>query len=608
MRNCLLILCCAIPALVAAQDSIQVTYFVGDIPTSFDTYNEVCNGPLTTLSVTLPAGDNYEVTNVHVVYQMTALGNGFKEHQRSKIRCVNTAAEETEVAGVGAAPGIMSYDRFLSIANGIYPGGTELTFEMWARRTLEDVPGCNTSVNRVNAASWTITVYHGNEIGSPRVGINTSNPVAALDVGGKIKVGDDSDMPSAGMIRWNADKEDFEGYNGTEWVSLTRNSQFGAWGSYLPVSYQSGVQFLADGGIGDRFGAGMDSDGQSLIIGSPGYDNGGSLSSGRAIIYVLNNAIWEAEDTIFPSSTTTNYQFGSTVAIGGDYAFVGSSWINPNLGTSPPVHIFKRNGSQWVEDDVLTHSVSSFGSGLDIAGDDAIIGASGAAAGFSQPGQAYIYHFNGSVWQEQDQVSATGGHNFDAFGIGVAISGDYALVGAPGIGTGGSAFVFHRSGTTWTEQEVITQVAGTAGDNFGLSVQLEGDSALIGCPWSDILGNFDQGMVYLYERDTTNWEVMDTIFAPDGTAEDLFGRALSMTGNHLLVGAPGIPGHGKSYLFRKQGTTWLLESVLLPSDGAPEDDFGIGLALAMPYIVVGAPNHDVNMASNQGKVYFFMKN
>ncbi len=164
-----------------SQDTIVVTYN-NDIPSSFDVYDETCNGPLSILSATLPAGDNYEVLKVDVSYSMSSLGTAQKLNQRSKIRLTNTGAEEVEVSGTGNTGGIQDYTREISLASGIYPGGTPLNFEMWVRRTLEDIPGCNTSSVRVNAFSWTMTIYLGEEIKSPRVGVNTSSPKEYLDV------------------------------------------------------------------------------------------------------------------------------------------------------------------------------------------------------------------------------------------------------------------------------------------------------------------------------------------------------------------------------------------------------------------------------------------
>ncbi|MBK9736478.1 MAG: hypothetical protein IPO92_16575 [Saprospiraceae bacterium] len=117
-----------------AQNTITATYTTGDIPTSFDLYDDSCNGPSATLTLILPAGDNYTVTSVDVAYNMTALGGGWKVDQRSMIKFQNTGTEETEVVGIGDEPGTQSYARTITTANGTYPGGTELVFQMRAKR------------------------------------------------------------------------------------------------------------------------------------------------------------------------------------------------------------------------------------------------------------------------------------------------------------------------------------------------------------------------------------------------------------------------------------------------------------------------------------------
>lgn len=601
-------MCCMIPSYCMAQDSIQVTYFTGDIPTSFDVYDETCNGPLTTLSVTLPMGDNFEVTNVHVEYQMTALGNGFMEHQRSRMRCVNTDTSESEVSGVGASQGIMNYDRDLSIANGIYPGGTELIFEMWARRTFEDVPGCNIDVNRVNAASWTITVYHGDEIASPRVGINKNNPVAALDVGGKIKVGDDSDVPQAGMIRWNASAEDFEGYDGTEWLSLTRGSGAGEWGD-LPttINYPSGSQYYASGQEGESFGSSVDCDDQYLIVGSPGYDNGGNTNEGRATIYAWNDTTWIAQDTITGSSLGTSYTFGSSVAIDGDYAIVGAPYFF-QLGPGK-AFIFERSGTQWSEVEVLTSSSTLFGTSVDISGDYAIVGATQFHSLGSGTGEAVVYHFNGADWVEQDVLTASDGMAGDDFGDDVSLLGDYAIIGASSAGSNGQAYVFHRSGTTWMEEEIIIPSLGVIGDQFGSIVHLMGDTIAVGSQGADLQGNDDLGKVYLYERNNTDWDEITILKASDGMAGDRFGWSISSDNDYILIGTynGGGSDRGKAYLFKKGNTGWTEESILIPPDGAPDDLFGSSGSVCFPHVIIGAPGHDIYDTIDQGKVYFFRK-
>ncbi|MDX1479906.1 MAG: hypothetical protein R3301_19485, partial [Saprospiraceae bacterium] len=196
---CILLLTCSLKA----QDTLTAIY-AGEIPTYDLVYDNSCNGPATTLSVMLPAGDNFEVTNVHIAYTMTAATNGWMSDQRSKVRCVNSGVEESEQSGAGDTPGTMVYDRNATIANGTYIGGTVLEFEMWALRTWGGVAGCNTQHNKVDSGTWTITVFLGAEIPHPNVGIRTATPAQSLDVNGKIRLGDDATPPVAGTMRWNS--------------------------------------------------------------------------------------------------------------------------------------------------------------------------------------------------------------------------------------------------------------------------------------------------------------------------------------------------------------------------------------------------------------------
>ena len=223
---------------IYSQDSISVTYTAGDIPTSYNEYDASCNGPSTILSVSLPGGDNYQVTKISVVYSMTALGNAWKSEQRSQVHCQNSNTTESSVfSGVGDAPGIYNYSRDdVSIANGTYPGYTDLVFEMRAWRTWEGTAGCRTAENKVDVSSWTITIYFGEEIINPKVGIRTLSPLSTLDIEGEIKLGSSSNFPIAGMIRWNNISQDFEGYNGTQLLSLTNQGKLGGgWGDQFVV-------------------------------------------------------------------------------------------------------------------------------------------------------------------------------------------------------------------------------------------------------------------------------------------------------------------------------------------------------------------------------------
>lgn len=142
--------------------SVDGTYSVNDIPTNNSSYSAACNGPSTPLSISLPSGGPWEITSVDVVYDMTAANGAWKSEQRSKIFCQNTSIGESGYSsGSGTSVGTQGYNRTgLTIANGIYPGSSILIFEMQAYRTWAGGGTCNTTYNRIDNNSWTVTINY----------------------------------------------------------------------------------------------------------------------------------------------------------------------------------------------------------------------------------------------------------------------------------------------------------------------------------------------------------------------------------------------------------------------------------------------------------------
>ena len=174
----------------ATGQTVADTFDAADIPTNLGTYSSTCNGPLTKLSVTLPPGGPWQVASIDIAYNMTALGGGWKSHQRSNIRCTNTAiAEDSIYQGVGNAGGVMPYNRTgVTIANSNYQGGSILQFEMRAWRTAIG-SGCSTANNKVDVFSWIITVHYNAVPDEGSVGIGTTTPEssAILDLNSSSK-------------------------------------------------------------------------------------------------------------------------------------------------------------------------------------------------------------------------------------------------------------------------------------------------------------------------------------------------------------------------------------------------------------------------------------
>lgn len=256
--------------------------------------------------------------------------------------------------------------------------------------------------------------------------------------------------------------------------------------------------------------------------------------------------------------------FGSSVAIDGNYAIVGA-WeddvgLNRDQGSA---YIFFWDGTGWVQQQKLTNDDGAFndyyGHSVAIDGNYAIVGASGKEVnGNSDQGSAYLFKrktVNPSSWTEQAKLIASDGTANDKFGHSVAIAGDYAIVGANGDDSfTGSAYIFKRDDKVWTQQAKLTASDGTDSDQYGYSVAISGDYAIVGAYADAVGGNSLQGSAYLFKRDGTGtWPQQATLTASDGAAGDLFGHSVAIDGNHAIVGAVWDDGSGSAYVYDISG-------------------------------------------------------
>ncbi|MBC7886986.1 MAG: FG-GAP repeat protein [Ferruginibacter sp.] len=244
----------------------------------------------------------------------------------------------------------------------------------------------------------------------------------------------------------------------------------------------------------------------------------------------------------------------------------------------------------------------NFGNSVSISGNFAIIGAYADNIGVTaDQGSAYIFFFNGVAWTQFQKLTAPDGAAGDLFGVDVSISGNFALVGARGddvIGVDqGSAYLFFYDGVSWVLQQKITAADGVAGDEFGASVCIKNNQAIIGS-WKDDAGLItDLGTAYIYLYDGSSWVLQRHISAGDGAAGDHFGYSVGIDGSHAIIGSPdddisGIADQGSVYIFSYNGTTWLQQAkisrTVFPS---ASDNFGRSVSISVPYCVVGEPNY-----------------
>ena len=318
---------------------------------------------------------------------------------------------------------------------------------------------------------------------------------------------------------------------------------------------------------------------------------------------------------------------GSSIAISGNTVVMGSPGFGEALSDQGAVYIFVRSGTTWAQQAMLKAPDAGagdlFGRSVDIDGDTVIVGSPlHDVQGHGDQGSAYIYVRSGTTWTLQAQIWADDGGGGEFFGNSVAISGDSVICGAPydevfaDVNDSGSAYVFVRSGTIWAQQDRLEPFFNfnvAAGDNLGLSVAIDGDTAVAGAPFKDFNGVGDSGAAWVFRRTGTSWFEDEILFAGmDAGTGDQFGTSVAVSGDTIAVGVPrAVVGpndnQGSVRIFVESGASWPLQAVLTaPSGGAAFDFFGSSVALDGDNLAVGAPGMDVTN-TNQGAAFFFQR-
>ncbi len=257
-----------------------------------------------------------------------------------------------------------------------------------------------------------------------------------------------------------------------------------------------------------------------------------------------------------------------------------------------------------------------FGSAVDTDGTTLVVGAPGfpGAAG-NGSGAVFIYIRSASGWTQQQQIEASDAAAFDGFGTSVAVDGDRLIVGSPFDDTlagvdAGSAYVFERTGSTWTQEQKLEDITPNAGNEFGTAVDISGTTAAVGAP-GDRSGTFDSGTVSVFTRSGTTWSLQATLVATDNATGDAFGSAVVLEGDTALVGAPDkaggpfVLGAGAAYVFTRSASLWSQDQKLLPGNVGTDSHFGISIDLSGDQLIVGADMDDNNVGQNVGGAFVY---
>lgn len=369
-----------------------------------------------------------------------------------------------------------------------------------------------------------------------------------------------------------------------------------------------------DGAAGDDLGHVVALCGDTLLVGAPNDDEGGT-DRGAVFVFERFGPSWIQTAKLVASDGADADRFGFRVALDGNVAVVGAlSDDAPTFFDSGSVYVFERGGGgTWTETAKLQASDEFhghlFGIGVDVEGDRIAVGACMLTTfelfAFGN-GRAYVFERQGGGWVESQILAAGDGQAGDRFGSSIALSGDRVVVGAEsdrdaGPDTG-AAYVFDLVGGTWTETGKLTAGDAGAGDLLGQALDVEGDTVVVGALTDDHSGVTDAGSVYVFERAGTAWLETAKLVARDATPHDRLGRSVSIDGELIASGTDqGLgTGSGSLHVFRRTGATWQPAFRLVGGDSEAADELGYGIALDGAFAAAGAPRD-----GGEGSAYVF---
>ncbi len=376
-------------------------------------------------------------------------------------------------------------------------------------------------------------------------------------------------------------------------------------GSTIPK--QIAKLLASDGAIDDIFGSSVSISGDTAVVGA-NFDDDVIYNSGSAYIFTRSGSTWTQQAKLTAGDPTNSKYFGSKVSISGDTVVIGAGADNHAGSYSGSAYVFIRSGSTWSQQAKLTASdaaaYAGFGSSVSISGDTVAIGSSSSNS-------SYIFTRSGSTWSQQAKLTASDAATGDSFGVAVSIYGDTVAIGASGDddagSSSGSAYIFTRSGSIWSQQSKLTASDAAANDSFGVSISLFGDDVVIGASGNDDAGS-SSGSAYAFTRSGSVWVQKAKLTASDAAADDFFGSTVSISGDTTVIGAYGDDDAGSEsgsvYIFNRSGSTWSQRVKQTASDAAAGDSFGSAVSISGDTAVIGA-YHDDDSGSNSGSAYIF---
>ncbi len=387
----------------------------------------------------------------------------------------------------------------------------------------------------------------------------------------------------------------------------------------------------------DSYGQAVAIQGEYAMVGAwvNGYDsNGDNYLAGAGAVYLYQKSasgIWTSIKKIVPSDRTLFDAFGFAVAMDSNYAVIGAPF--EGLGaveSAGAVYVFENKDGDITEVNKLfapdREYLDEFGTKVAISGDWIIVGSNrdgedeNGENTMLGAGSAYLYHRNAGDWVFAQKIVASDRSGGSNFGYSVAIDGDFAAIGA----LGGSTYIFKNVGGLWNEVQQLRSIEEAA---FGRGLSMKGNMLIAGAGGHNSNGNKYTGSAFIFENIGGIWTRTQRLEASDGRENDFFGYSIDFEGDYIVGGALGnsydannqnyCNSTGAAYIYQKsvEGVWTEIQKIVAP-DRDPDifedfpQQFGISVGISGGYILCGANlesfiENGENYIYESGAAYFF---
>lgn len=269
------------------------------------------------------------------------------------------------------------------------------------------------------------------------------------------------------------------------------------------------------------------------------------------------------------------------------------------------MQVFSRNGETWTLDQTIGPSDDAsggdgFGFSAVLRADTLLIGAPLEDTGVLSSGAAYVYNWEGTSWKLGQLLKAPVPQAESHFGTMSSMDDDTIAISAwheavDGNSWAGAVYTYRRGASGWVPEERLLAPTTRAFAMFGAAVTVRGDLLIVSAPHNPPETSSNRsGEVHVYKRDGVEYRTLQTLEAPQPSVGDRFGNHVGLTTSSLVVGAPGSDAArgGAAYLYARTGDAFVRSANISASNGDAEDSFGYAVAMTDAFVAIAALHED----------------